>query len=322
VSFGRTTLDTFAYAAPNAVADASVSTANAALLASLSIDGIRLSDAVIGDYVTANVVGRGTDIGDYFSGAARQDHLQGLAGSDTLVGFDGADTLLGGADHDRLDGGSGNDSLLGGTGNDVYSATQDDIIVERANEGFDAVWVVGGTSYVIPAHVEMMLFAPGQPLIATGNALANTMVGNENANILQGFGSGDQIDGGAGADTLVGGLGRDTLHGGTGADHFRFDAVTHSDTLFPDLIVDFTFTAIERDRINLAVIDANTALAGNQGFTFIGANAFTGAAGELRATPTAGLGYAVAGDTNGDRAADFVINVVSAATPSSGWFIL
>jgi Ca2+-binding RTX toxin-like protein len=167
----------------------------------------------------------------------------------------------------------------------------------------------------------MMLLAPGQPLIATGNALANIMVGNGNANILQGFGGNDQIDGGQGADTLVGGTGRDSLHGGTGADQFRFDALSHSAVLAPDLIVDFTYTALELDRINLAVIDANTLLAGDQGFTFIGAGAFTGAAGQLRATPTVGLGYAVSGDTNGDRVADIVINVLAATAPTAQWFI-
>jgi hypothetical protein len=36
------------------------------------------------------------------------------------------------------------------------------------------------------------------------------------------------------------------------------------------------------DRIDLAAIDANAALAGDQGFAFLGTAAFTGAAGQLR----------------------------------------
>ena len=58
------------------------------------------------------------------------------------------------------------------------------------------------------------------------------------------------------------------------------------------------------DHIDLRDIDANTRTAGNQAFTFIGNNAFHGKAGSCV------LPMAVAGDTNGDKIADFCINVL------------
>lgn len=322
VSFARTLASGSSYATPHLIADSSVNPANAELLGRLTIDGLLVADAVIGDSITGNGLGFGAAAPDRFVGGDREDFLRGFGGNDTLVGGDARDTLEGGSDNDYLDGGAGSDLLVGGAGNDVYSVTPDDIIVELKNEGIDAVWVVGGTNYVVPSHVEILLLASGQPLNAKGNELGNTMVGNGNANFIEGLGGDDQLDGGVGGDTLIGGRGRDTLHGGKGSDDFRFDSVTDSNILFADLILDFTFSAGERDRINLSAIDANSLLAGNQAFVFIGSAVFSGDAGQLRVTPAAGLGYAIAADTNGDRSADMVINVQSSAIPSASWFVL
>jgi hypothetical protein len=54
-----------------------------------------------------------------------------------------------------------------------------------------------------------------------------------------------------------------------------------------DHILDFTPGT---DRIELDRIDANTLLAGNQAFSWIGSNAFSGSAGELRAYETTACG--------------------------------
>jgi serralysin len=69
-----------------------------------------------------------------------------------------------------------------------------------------------------------------------------------------------------------------------------------------DDIVDFS--QAEGDRIDLAAIDANTVLAGNQAFSFIGSGAFTGMSGQLRFA-----GGFVQGDLNGDATADFMIHM-------------
>ena len=65
--------------------------------------------------------------------------------------------------------------------------------------------------------------------------------------------------------------------------------------------------AVVRPTPDMSVIDANTGLAGDQAFAFIGAAAFSGVAGQLRAQVGGGA-TVVSGDLNGDSAADFAIN--------------
>jgi hypothetical protein len=60
---------------------------------------------------------------------------------------------------------------------------------------------------------------------------------------------------------------------------------------------------------NVALVDASTTAAGNQAFKFIGGQAFSGVAGELRAT-ISGYTY-VDGDVNGDKVIDLHIALAS-----------
>jgi serralysin len=71
------------------------------------------------------------------------------------------------------------------------------------------------------------------------------------------------------------------------------------------------------DHIDLRSIDANTKVASDQAFTFIGKAGFHGKAGELRFAD--GI---VSGDVNGDRTADFKIKVVGLFALSKGDFYL
>jgi serralysin len=63
------------------------------------------------------------------------------------------------------------------------------------------------------------------------------------------------------------------------------------------------------DHIDLRSIDANTKVAGNQAFSFIGRSAFTGGAGQLKFA--SGV---LSGDVNGDKIADFAVNVTGLTT--------
>ncbi len=72
----------------------------------------------------------------------------------------------------------------------------------------------------------------------------------------------DTLVGGGGNDTLVGGLGKDILTGGSGNVRFWFKALAETTTAAPDLITDFH----TGDKIDLAVIDADTVTAGHQSF--------------------------------------------------------
>ncbi|MEI6333308.1 MAG: FG-GAP-like repeat-containing protein [Methylococcaceae bacterium] len=128
----------------------------------------------------------------------------------------------------------------------------------------------------------------------TGSNYNDTLTGNAAANTL---------NGGAGNDLLTGGNGTDKLTGGAGADTFDFNALLESiKGNTRDSITDFTHS--QADKIDLAGIDANSKVAGDQGFTYIGAKTFTGIAGQLDY-----LNGILAGDTNGDKVADFEIAI-------------
>ena len=60
------------------------------------------------------------------------------------------------------------------------------------------------------------------------------------------------------------------------------------------------------DRLDLSRIDANEFQSGNQAFTIV--NQFTGVAGQLTVSSIFGNTF-VTGDTDGDRAADFQIQI-------------
>jgi Ca2+-binding RTX toxin-like protein len=130
----------------------------------------------------------------------------------------------------------------------------------------------------------------------------------------------DVLKGGANNDLLLGNLGADQLTGGGGADTFRYDSTADSTAASLDHILDFTPGT---DKIELSRTDANTLVAGDQAFTWIGSNAFSGVAGQLRAFQQGGE-WIVQGDANGDGAADLVIALtLQGPTPlGAGDFLL
>jgi parallel beta-helix repeat protein len=144
-----------------------------------------------------------------------------------------------------------------------------------------------------------------------GNDVFNGLAGNDKlsgfggVDLLTGGGGLDTLDGGAGNDVLHGGTGKDILIGGTGADRFVFKTVAEAGKgTGQDQIRDFS--RAQGDKIDLGNIDAHTGQSGNQTFTYIDSKAFSGQAGQLR--------YAnghVEGDVNGDRVADFQIDIAN-----------
>ena len=78
----------------------------------------------------------------------------------------------------------------------------------------------------------------------------------------------------------------------------------------------------EHDKIDLAAIDANTSLAGNQAFTLV-QNHFTGHAGELYSSYDAGAGVTnLYLDVNGDAIADTTIQLLGHVNLTGADFIL
>ncbi|CAN7564669.1 M10 family metallopeptidase [Rhizobium sp. LjRoot98] len=154
-----------------------------------------------------------------------------------------------------------------------------------------------------------------------GNQAANALYGNGGNDTLLGMTGNDSLFGGAGSDSLNGGRGADKLTGDAGADTFVFTSILDSTNIASNRDTIFDFRGSERDRINLSGIDADTTIAGNQAFKFIGTSAFSGAAGELRYVKKASDTY-IYGDVNGDRKIDFAIHLDDAITMQKGYFLL
>jgi Ca2+-binding RTX toxin-like protein len=149
---------------------------------------------------------------------------------------------------------------------------------------------------------------------AVGGSGNDSLTGNDGINLLRGGAGSDTLYGLGGGDSLDGAAGADTLSGGTGTDIFDFNSVKDSLSSARDTIQDFVRGV---DRIDLRTIDANTATGGDQAFSFIGNMAFTGQSGQLNF-----IGNVLSGDVNGDRTADFRINVTGISTLAIADFYL
>jgi Ca2+-binding RTX toxin-like protein len=231
-----------------------------------------------------------TVVADEINGLGGADALNGLGGNDALYGGDGNDVLRGGTGEDYLDGGSGIDTASyynGSTGVVVSLVTG----LGSGGEAQDDTLV----------SVENLSGSQGN----------DSLVGDGVANVLQGWN---------GADVLTAGGGKDTLTGGAGNDRFVYAGTADSAVgANADVITDFSHA--QADKIELAAIDANTGVAGNQAFSFIGTALYTGVAGQLR-TSTVGSVTTIAGDVNGDSVSDFHIQLTGAIALVAGDFVL
>ncbi|WFU18942.1 M10 family metallopeptidase C-terminal domain-containing protein [Bradyrhizobium sp. CB3481] len=143
---------------------------------------------------------------------------------------------------------------------------------------------------------------------AIGGSGNDTITGNAIANTLNGGSGNDTLNGGDGNDRLIGGSGTDTLTGGAGADTFVFAFGESSAASGQhDRITDFVSGL---DHIDLSGIDAISGTGAYDLFSFIGASAFSGSAGQLNYFYNSALGVTtLQGDTNGDGIADFAIDI-------------
>jgi Ca2+-binding RTX toxin-like protein len=259
-------------------------------------------------------------------GSFYNDVLIGNGAYNEINGYGGNDVVRGGAGGDFLDGASGVDAL-------DYRDSAAGVIVNlftlRAGGG-DAQ----GDQFVNFENI----YGSDHADTLVGDPLANLLLGNAGNDMASGAGGNDTVHGQDGNDSLLGGLGNDTLHGGAGndllngggqadrlygaegADRFRYLATTDSAPgAQRDTIEDFS--RAQHDRIDLAGIDANTAAAGNQAFTFRGTGGFTGVNGQLQYVVSAGDAI-VRGDVNGDKVADFSIIVADETSLLATDFIL
>ena len=291
------------------------------------------------------VTGIGNGLANSITGGTGDDLLEGRVGDDKLFGGLGADDLLGNEGNDTLDGQGGDDYAAGGIGNDTYVIDSlGDVVVELVGEGTTDTVKTALSSLTLADNVEIMLFTGAGGFTGTGNALGNTINGGAGDDTLNGaagadtlrgglgldtlnggddndklYGEGgdDALNGGNGADYLYGGAGTDALTGGAGKDFFVLQALADSAVGAADVILDFDSV----DQIDLRPIDANTGLAADQAFSFIGTGAFTSVAGELR-YEFDGTNTHVYGDVDGNGVADFEVLINGAHTLTAARFLL
>ncbi|MDX2156530.1 MAG: calcium-binding protein [Hyphomicrobiaceae bacterium] len=238
------------------------------------------------------------------TGTSAADKLTSRIDGATVLGLDGNDTISGFAGADTIDGGTGADRMIGSAGNDTYVVDDaGDIVVD--NSGTDTVR--SSVSYVLGASLEKLLLTGAATIGGTGNASDNVLVGNSGSN---------RLDGAGGADNLTGGNGLDYLTGGAGSDRFVYTSTEQSRPGVADRILDFT----AGDRIHLASIDANAALAGDQAFVLDTDASFS--AGEIRQT-VFGANLLIEMNTNATAAAEMSMLLIGRNTLlTSGDFAL
>jgi Ca2+-binding RTX toxin-like protein len=228
------------------------------------------------------------------------ENVNGGKGGDDITGDGGANVLRGFEGDDVLRGGLGADTLDGGTGIDTASYFNGSVGV--------AVSLITGKGGGGEAQGDTLTGIEN----LSGSQANDGLAGNAGANTLQGWN---------GNDALVGGAGKDVLTGGLGADRYHFTALGDSVVgANADRVTDFSHA--QADRIDLSAIDASTAAAGNQAFSFIGAGLYTGVAGQLRFGVTAPGVTTIAGDVNGDKVSDFHITLSGSIALAAGDFVL
>ena len=244
---------------------------------------------------------------------------------DQLLGGGGNDICYGAAGNDYINGEWGNDKLYGGAANDlIYGGFGADVIA--GGDGSDRLW--GGSS---PTPQGSWF---GGPVVVQWNGTTGTAISPEawtiageaqstdaSRDVISGGAGNDFLYGQGGNDLLIGGLGRDVMFGGQGSDVFDFNAVaeTGKTPATRDVIRDFTHLV---DDIDLSTIDAKVGVLGNQAFSFIGQGAFKGVKGQLHYRFEGPAKTIVEGDLNGDKKADFQIELTGHKLLTAGDFIL
>ncbi|HEX8125060.1 MAG TPA: M10 family metallopeptidase C-terminal domain-containing protein [Allosphingosinicella sp.] len=256
-----------------------------------------------------------------------------LDGSFFIYGGGGVDLLTGGAKNDvfifggQSQFGSG-DVVTGGAGIDQLALRGNYTITFGAGQlvGVEQIGMVSaqdtrygalGSVYsydltMVDANVDSIQMTVDASPLRTGETLKFDGSAEDDGSFrVFGGRDNDSVVGSQNGDILAGNAGADSLTGGGGADVFRYLSASDSTASAMDRILDF---AAGSDKIDLGRIDADSLTAGDQAFVWIGSSAFSGAAGELRAYQS-GSDWIVEGDTDGNGAADLVIQLTVAGGP-------
>lgn len=279
--------------------------------------GSRFDDILLGDS-SDNFVsgGAGDDVvrvglgNDFAFGGNGDDTIFNSGGQDFIDGEDGDDTLYGSGNVDTLEGGDGDDLIFGKNGNDILNG----------GDGNDTLRGEIGSDSIDGGAGDDSVYGGDGADVVTGGDGADYLRGEAQVDTLYGNAGADTLQGGDGADNLYGGAERDVLNGGLGNDRFvfldgDFSGLTSATA---DRIQDF---AQGQDLIRLREVDANSLIANDQNFAFIGTAAFGNVAGQLRYSQSGGVTI-LSGDTNGDGTADFAIALTGTVNLTAADFIL
>jgi hypothetical protein len=316
----------------------------------LSLDGGAGADtltATVGEGTANNWVylngGDGDDfIQSYDFGDSNHRFIEGGAGNDTIVDFGGfSDVTFSGTLSDytitahgdgwisiadnRSGSPDGTDQLQNV---DQLHFSDQDVLVSDLSLPIEGT---AGNDFLNGTVNDDQIFGYGGDDNLFGDAGNDTLDGGSGNDTLIGVAGNDTLLGGDGNDRLLGGAGADIMTGGAGADTFLPRIQPEM-----DVITDFSGATVlstnsqgkvirtpgEHDKIDLAAIDANTNLAGDQAFTLV-QNHFTGHAGELYASYDAAAGVTnLFLDVNGDAIADTTIQLLGHVNLTGADFIL
>jgi Ca2+-binding RTX toxin-like protein len=260
-------------------------------------------------------------IGSYLAGHGAASTLAGAGGNDGFVIYGVGDSGM-----DQVDGGSGRDTLVWGRSlqDDPFGRLEADIKTRKLT-GDGAALVefsdIEALKIITDATVVRFRGGTGNDSLYSEEATSidvDTGKGDDRVTIRSGnakikLGAGDDIlVSCSGSDVIIGGSGTDLMTGGPSQDTFVFAAASETGTTAGkiDIITDFSHS--EGDKIDLSGIDSNGHTPSDNPLTFIGSKAFTHHAGELRfeqfdeARKKDDYTW-VSGDTDGDGAADFII---------------
>jgi Ca2+-binding RTX toxin-like protein len=289
-----------------------------------------------GDTLTSieNLTGSARE--DTLIGNSGNNVLSGMQGNDVLKGGGGADTLWGDTENDTLKGGGGADTLNGGGGYDTASYADSgagvgvSLFTDTAAGGDAEGDELNSIEFLTGSAYNDSLWGHDGSNVLRGNAGndnlkgfggADSIYGGDHNDTLWGMDGNDTLIGENGVDTLYGGAGLDNLYGGSSADVFRWDDTAETGLTAETADRVYDFNRIEGDEFSLSQIDADVYAAGDQAFTFIGTDTFSGAPGEIRYYHSGGYTY-VEMQTGTAVDVEAVIRLSGIQTPEANWFLL
>lgn len=226
----------------------------------------------------------------------------------------GNDSLEGNAENNFFFGGDGNDTLAAGGGNNTLNGG---LGFDYAKFSFGPFNINLATGTAAGFNGQQFTFVGVEGILGTfsndtivGNSIANDLQGDDGNDVIRGDAGNDTLSGGdnndtlfgdAGNDSIDGGDGNDSLIGGAGSDSFAFFRRSGEDQIVDLEINDF----VDLSKQNYFPFFGLPS-------TFIGTQAFSNAANEVRYTKAADKTY-IFTDSDGDGTSDHEIEIQNGA---------